>query len=107
ARANEQIYNNASEKSHIIYAMHYAGLIPAGPGLSHQSVRDISLLGALPDIVILQPCNALETKWALDYCVNEAKATCIMRLNIGPSPRAVKIPSDYRLQSGRGTVLRV
>ena len=43
ARANEQIYNNASERSKIIYACHYAGLIPAGPGFSHQSIRDISL----------------------------------------------------------------
>ncbi len=42
SRANEQIYNAAGEKSKIIYALHYAGLIPAGPGKSHQSLRDIS-----------------------------------------------------------------
>ena len=41
ARANEQIYNNASERTKIIYACHYSGLIPAGPGKSHQSIRDI------------------------------------------------------------------
>ncbi|MBM4425528.1 MAG: 1-deoxy-D-xylulose-5-phosphate synthase, partial [Chloroflexi bacterium] len=45
SRANEQIYNNASEKTKIVYACHYAGLIPAGPGKSHQSLRDISLFG--------------------------------------------------------------
>lgn len=105
ARANEQIYNNASESSHIIYAMHYAGVIPAGPGLSHQSIRDVSLLGALPDVVILQPANAAETKWALDYCVNQAQHTCILRLNIGPSPRLIEFPADYQFQSGRGVVL--
>src|SRR5439155_19433709 len=44
ARANEQIYNQASEQSKVIYALHYAGLIPAGPGKSHQSIRDVSLL---------------------------------------------------------------
>ena len=48
SRANEQIYNQASEGSKVVYALHYAGLIPAGPGKSHQSVRDVSLLGALP-----------------------------------------------------------
>jgi transketolase len=105
ARANEQIYNNACEKSHIIYAMHYAGLIPAGPGLSHQSVRDISLLGALPDVLILQPCNAKETKAALTYCVERASQTCVLRLNIGPSPRALQLPSDYSFKEGQGTVL--
>ena len=32
SRANEQIYNQASEGSKVVYALHYAGLIPAGPG---------------------------------------------------------------------------
>lgn len=105
ARANEQIYNNACEKSHIIYAMHYAGLIPAGPGLSHQSVRDISLLGALPEVIILQPCSAVETKAALAYCVNALQRTCVLRLNIGPSPREIALPTDYSLVEGRGVVL--
>ena len=49
SRANEQIYNQASEGSKVVYALHYAGLIPAGPGKSHQSLRDISLLAALPN----------------------------------------------------------
>jgi transketolase len=55
SRANEQIYNQASERSKVVYALHYAGLIPAGPGKSHQSVRDISLLAALPNVAIVQP----------------------------------------------------
>ena len=37
SRANEQIYNQASEGTKVVYALHYAGLIPAGPGKSHQS----------------------------------------------------------------------
>ena len=45
SRANEQIYNQASERTKVVYALHYAGLIPAGPGKSHQSIRDVSLLG--------------------------------------------------------------
>ena len=52
SRANEQIYNNATERSKVIYVCHFGGLIPAGPGKSHQSVRDISLFGALPDCTI-------------------------------------------------------
>lgn len=105
SRANEQIYNNASEHTKIIYACHYAGLVPAGPGKSHQSIRDISLLAALPNCVILQPCNAAETRMALEYCVNQASETCALRLNIGPSPRSIQLPSDYRLTEGRGVTL--
>jgi transketolase len=105
SRANEQIYNNASEKTKIIYALHYAGLIPAGPGKSHQSIRDISLLAALPNMLILQPCNAEETRQVMDYCVNVAPENCAIRLAIGPSPRLTTLPKEYRLTFGQGTVL--
>jgi len=105
ARANEQIYNNASERSKIIYACHYAGLIPAGPGKSHQSIRDISLLGALPNLTIIQPCNAQEATWAVDYCVDEAQESCVLRLNIGPSPRLIALPPDYQFKLGQGVSL--
>ena len=105
ARANEQIYTNACEHTKIIYVCHYSGLIPAGPGQSHQSVRDISLFGALPDFVILQPCNAVETRMSLEYCVREAQSSCVLRLIIGPSPRVIALPTGYRLRPGRGATL--
>lgn len=106
SRANEQIYNNATEGTKIIYACHYAGLIPAGPGKSHQSLRDISLFGALPNCVILEPCNAIETKLALEWCVTEATENCMMRLAISPSPRSVQLPQNYEFTFGRGSVLK-
>ncbi len=106
ARANEQIYNNATEHSKIIYACHYAGLIPAGPGKSHQSIRDVSLLAALPGVSIVQPCNAEETRDAMRYFVEEATGVCVLRLVIGPSPRPITLPAGYRLTPGRGVVLR-
>jgi len=105
SRANEQIYNNASEGTKIIYACHYAGLLPAGPGNSHQSIRDISLFGALPDCVILQPCNALESEMVLEYCVSEATSSCVIRLLITPSPSKIELPSGYRLTFGKGVSL--
>ncbi len=104
-RANEQIYNNACEQTKIIYVCHYAGLIPAGPGQSHQSIRDISLLAALPNLVVIQPCNAAETRMAVQYCVKEAKESCALRLIIGPSPRAIELPTNYMLTLGCGITL--
>ncbi|MFZ1520262.1 MAG: transketolase C-terminal domain-containing protein [Ignavibacteriaceae bacterium] len=105
ARANEQIYNNAGEKTKIIYTCHFSGMIPAGPGKSHQSVRDISLFGALPNITIIQPCNAEETKWATEYCINQAEENCMLRLVIGPSPEKILLPSDYQFKFGVGAEL--
>jgi transketolase len=105
SRANEQIYNNATEHAKIIYVCHYAGLIPAGPGKSHQSLRDISLFGALPDCIIIEPGNGLETKRALEWCVDEARTSCMIRLVISPSPRTITLPEGYRFSWGQGTVL--
>ena len=105
SRSNEQIYNNATEKTKIIYVCHYAGLIPAGPGKSHQSIRDISLFGALPNCVIIEPCNAVETREALKWCVNETTQNCMIRLAISPSPRMIPLPEDYQFTFGQGTVV--
>jgi transketolase len=103
ARANEQIYNQASEGSKVVYALHYAGLIPAGPGKSHQSIRDVSLLGALPNIAIVQPGNEDETRALLRWAVADARENVALRLAIGPSPRRLELPA---VAPGRGAVLR-
>ena len=104
SRANEQIYNQASEGSKVIYALHYAGLIPAGPGKSHQSVRDISLLAALPNVTIVQPASWEETGALLRWAVEDAEETVAVRLAIGPSPRRLDLSPNVSV--GRGTVLR-
>jgi transketolase len=103
ARANEQIYNQVSEQTKVVYALHYAGLIPAGPGKSHQSIRDISLLAALPNIAVVQPGNAEEAKSLLRWAIEEAEESVAMRLAIGPSPRRLELPP---VEHGHGAVLR-
>jgi transketolase len=103
ARANEQIYNQVSELTKVVYALHYAGLIPAGPGKSHQSVRDVSLLAALPSIVVVQPANAEQTRALLRWAIEGATETVAIRLAIGPSPRRIETATA---PPGTGTVLR-
>jgi transketolase len=105
ARANEQIYNTQTEKRKIIYACHYAGLIPAGPGKSHQAIRDISLFAALPNVTIVQPANAKETESLTRWSINEAKESVNIRMNIGPSPRLIEFKPDWKLQFGCGNQL--
>src|SRR5262249_60647479 len=87
AGANEQIYNQASEGTRVVYALHYAGLIPAGPGKSHQSTRDVSLLAALPDLTVVQPANSEETRRLLPWAIQDPHADVGLRLAIRPSPR--------------------
>jgi len=104
ARANEQIYNQASEGTKVVYALHYAGLVPAGPGKSHQSIRDVSLLAGLPNMTIVQPASSDETRALLRWSVAEADGDVAIRLAIGPSPRTIDFP--VQVAPGRGTTLR-
>jgi transketolase len=104
ARANEQIYNQASEGTRVVYALHYAGLIPAGPGKSHQSIRDVSLLGALPELTVVQPANSNETRRLLRWAIQDAEGDVGLRLAIGPSPRRIELP-PHELVPGRGCLL--
>ncbi len=105
SRANEQIYNAASEEARIVYACHYAGLIPAGPGKSHQSLRDASLFAALPNVAIVHPGTAAETRAVVEWAVGEAEESVAIRLAIGPSPRRIELPAGYRPEPGVGAVL--
>jgi len=106
SRANEQIYNQASERTKVVYAMHYAGLIPAGPGKSHQSLRDASLMAAIPGVTVVHPCNAEETRALVEWAVLEATESVAIRLAIGPSPRRIELPEGYVPAVGTGVTLR-
>jgi transketolase len=105
-RPNEHIYNNATERSKIIYVASLAGLLPAGPGHSHQSVRDISALGGTPGLTMIEPCSEEETRLAMEYCVSESKGSCYLRLASVPCEIPYRLPRGYRLAQGRGVVLR-
>lgn len=107
ARGNEQIYNNASEKSKIIYVSLYAGSIPAGAGKSHQSLRDISLLSNIPNLRVFHPYNNQETREVLNYSLNKKeKNNCAIRLSIGPMPNfSPTFVKNYKFSLGKGAEL--
>ena len=105
-RPNEQVYNNVSERTKIIYVGSLAGLLPAGPGHTHQSVRDISALRAIPDLILIEPSTEGEVEMALDYCVNIAPTSCYLRLVSIPAEIPYALPPGYRLEIGRGATLR-
>lgn len=108
ARGNEQIYNNATEGTKIIYISLYAGAIPAGAGKSHQSLRDISLLSNIPNFRIFHPYNEIETHQILSHCLGKKeKNNCAIRLSIGPLPKlSPKLPFKFKFKNGIGSQLK-
>jgi len=95
SRPNEQIYNNSTEKTKIIYVGSLSGLLPAGPGHSHQAVRDIASISSCPGLIVVEPCCEQETKSIVNWAINEAKTSVYIRLVSVP----VEIPFEWNEQT--------
>ena len=106
ARPNEQIYNNATERTKIIYVGSLAGLIPSGPGHSHQSVRDISALRGMPGLSLIEPSCERETELAVEWATTKAPGSVYLRLVSVPRDIPYSLPADYILTPGKGVTLR-
>ncbi|MGB0129817.1 MAG: transketolase C-terminal domain-containing protein [Rhodocyclaceae bacterium] len=105
ARPNEQIYNNATERTKIIYVGSLAGVVPGGPGHSHQAVRDISALAAMPNMTLVEPSCEAEVGMLLDWCVNEAPGSSYIRLISLPWEVPYGLPYGYHPIAGQGVTL--
>jgi transketolase len=106
ARPNEQIYNQCSEGTKVIYVGSLAGLLPGGPGHSHQSVRDISALSACPNLVMAEPCAEREVGALLDVLADGTRESGYLRLVSVKWPLPFALPAGYRPHIGRGVVIR-
>jgi transketolase len=106
ARPNEQIYNQCSESTKVIYVASLAGLLPGGPGHSHQSVRDISALGAVPTLALVEPSSEPEVQALFDYLVNEHAHSAYLRLVSVKWPLPFEYPVEHRVEEGKGWVVR-
>ncbi len=104
-RPNEQIFNNATELTKVIYVGSLAGLLPAGPGHSHQCVRDIAAVSAMPRTICFEPSCEKEVEMAVDYLVNKTDQNSYLRLVSIPVQVPFELPEEYRLEEGRGVTL--
>ena len=106
ARPNEQIYNQCSEGSKVIYVGSLAGLLPGGPGHSHQSVRDISALGAIPNLVLAEPSSEAEVEAMYDHLVHRVSESAYLRLVSVKWPLPFAYPTGQPVEVGHGWVVR-
>lgn len=105
-RANEQMYNNATEGTKVIYVGGLAGMIPGGPGHSHQSVRDIALMGSLPGLVAVEPSCEAEVGALVDYLIDDNAASGYLRMVSVPWPTSFPIPDpQHSTVIGQGNIL--
>jgi transketolase len=105
-RANEQIYNNATEKTKVGYFAALAGVIPAAPGHSHQSVRDISAVGGCPHLIMIDPASVADLKIAVGYMTGKTDESVYLRITSIPWERPYKATPPADLGIGQGYAVR-
>jgi len=81
----------------------YSGLLTGFTGKTHQSVEDIAVMRAMPNMVVLAPADSAETRAAM-RAATAYDGPVYMRLGRDPSPRV--LDDAYRFEIGRGVVLR-
>jgi transketolase len=80
-------------------------VLPAGPGHSHQSVREISALGGIPNLVMLAPSCAAEVGPLLDWCLDAHDGPSFLRLVSMPIDIPYELPAGYAPRLGQGAIL--
>jgi transketolase len=78
---NVTCYNNLP----VIFAGGYAGLSDSYDGASHQSLADLAIMRALPNMTVVVPGDSVEVKAALEQALRRNGPTYI-RLGRNPSP---------------------
>ena len=82
----------------------HAGLTVGEDGASHQSVEDLAIMRAIPNMQVFQPCDATETK-AIIKAIADIDGPCYVRLGRG-GVADVFDEADYKFEYGKGIVVR-
>lgn len=103
-RAYDQIRNSiAYPNCNVKIGATHGGILIGADGGSHQCIEDLALMRAIPNMVVLCPCDEMETracvKAALDY-----EGPVYMRF--GRSPAAQMFDHPIKFEIGKGTVLK-
>lgn len=81
----------------------HAGITVGEDGASHQAVDDIALMRGLPNMTVLVPCDAIETKKAI-FAAASTDGPFYIRLGRAKFPLILK--EDYQFRIGKGVVLK-
>ena len=90
-RATEQIFNNATEYSRVIYMGFLAGLVPSAPGFSHQAVTDVGIMASIPGMRVFEPSCGEELQWSITQALAHEGPSYIRVGGLSPAPRAQSV----------------
>ena len=103
-RAFEQIRNSICyPKLNVKICATHAGLTVGEDGATHQSVEDISLMRSIPNMVVINPADAVETEAAI-LAVAEYQGPCYVRLG-RLAVDTINDENNYKFEIGKGITL--
>ena len=103
-RAFEQIRNSICyPKLNVKVCATHAGLTVGEDGASHQAIEDISLMRSVPNMVVINPADYIETEAAIK-AVAEMEGPCYVRLGRMAVSR-VNDETNYNFVIGKGITL--
>ena len=82
-----------------------AGTMYSTLGATHQTIEDIAIASALPNMTVLAPCDPLEMEEAIKWCVNENSGPVYMRLGKTGEPDLTS-KSVERFKVGKKRIIK-
>jgi transketolase len=77
--------------------------LTTGYGATHQATEDLAVMGAVPDLMVVDPGDAIELQSVVRYAAS-TRGSCYVRLPRGIVP--VLFDEDYTFEPGRAKLLR-
>ncbi|VBB08949.1 Hypothetical protein LUCI_4235 [Lucifera butyrica] len=103
-RAFEQVRNSvAYPRLNVKIAATHAGVTVGEDGGSHQAVEDMALMRSIPNMVVLNPVDAIEARQAV-LAAAEYYGPVYIRLGRAATPQIHD--DNYKFELGKGEVLR-
>ncbi|MCX7710241.1 MAG: transketolase family protein [Clostridia bacterium] len=104
-RAFEQVRNSICYPAlNVKIGASHAGITVGEDGASHQTVEDIAIMRALPNMVVISPADSVETKFAVKAAI-EYDGPVYLRLGRASVP-VIFDENSYQFEIGKGTVLK-
>lgn len=103
-RAYEQIRNSICYPNlNVKVCATHAGLTVGEDGATHQAIEDISLMRSIPNMTVINPCDAVETEAAI-LAIAEYKGPCYVRLG-RLAVNTINDEKTYKFEIGKGVTL--
>lgn len=103
-RAFEQIRNSICYPNlNVKVCATHAGLTVGEDGATHQAVEDLALMRSIPNMTVINPCDAVETEAAI-LAIAEYEGPCYVRLG-RLAVNTVNDENTYKFEIGKGITL--